>query len=180
MFPSATGRAALARLAARALMTAALAAGLSAPAMAQAPGDGEVTKLGVLDCNISSGIGMIVGSSKAMTCRFRPSRGRPELYRGIVRRFGLDIGGTTRGRMAWVVFATKREMARSPGILGGEYVGASAEATVVAGVGANALIGGSERAIVLQPVSVQAQAGLNFAVGVAELILEPARSRATR
>ena len=50
-----------------------------------------------------------------------------------------------------------------------------AEATVGAGVGANALVGGSNRTVTLQPVSVQGQAGLNLAVGVAGLDLRPAR-----
>jgi len=39
--------------------------------------------------------------------------------------------------------------------------------------GANALIGGSNRTITLQPVSIQAQEGLNLAVGVAALTLRP-------
>jgi hypothetical protein len=47
----------------------------------------------------------------------------------------------------------------------------SAEATVGLGVGANALIGGSDRSIVLQPLSVQAQQGLNIAAGVSQLQL---------
>ena len=37
------------------------------------------------------------------------------------------------------------------------------------------LIGGSHRTVTLQPLSVQAQAGLNLAVGVAGLTLHPAR-----
>ena len=41
-----------------------------------------------------------------------------------------------------------------------------AEATVVAGVGANVLIGGSNQTIELQPVSLQGQAGLNVAAGI--------------
>jgi hypothetical protein len=45
------------------------------------------------------------------------------------------------------------------------------EATVGLGVGANALLGGSENSIALQPVSVQAQQGLNVAVGVSALSL---------
>ena len=49
--------------------------------------------------------------------------------------------------------------------------GVSGEATVGVGVGANALIGGSSRSIVLQPISVSGQEGLNIAVGVAELRL---------
>jgi hypothetical protein len=68
--------------------------------------------------------------------------------------------------MAWAVFAptTRRFGARA-----GHYGGASAEATVGLGVGANVLIGGSNRTVELQPVSVQGQAGLNLAVGVASL-----------
>ena len=51
----------------------------------------------------------------------------------------------------------------------------AAEATVGAGVGANVLVGGSNRTVTLQPISVQGQAGLNLAVGVAGLDLRPAR-----
>ena len=39
------------------------------------------------------------------------------------------------------------------------------------GVGANALVGGSEHSIALQPVSVQAQQGINVAVGISALSL---------
>ena len=47
--------------------------------------------------------------------------------------------------------------------------------TVGAGAGANVLVGGSNRTVSLQPVSVQGQTGLNLAAGVAELTLRPAR-----
>jgi hypothetical protein len=61
------------------------------------------------------------------------------------------------------------------GARAGSYGGASAEATVGAGLGANVLVGGSNRTVALQPLSAEGQAGLNFAVGVAELQLQPAR-----
>jgi Protein of unknown function (DUF992) len=35
------------------------------------------------------------------------------------------------------------------------------------------LVGGSNRTVALQPVSVESSIGLNFAVGVAELRLRP-------
>ena len=38
-------------------------------------------------------------------------------------------------------------------------------------LGANALIGGSQRSAALQPVSVEAQVGVNLALGVAGLTL---------
>ena len=74
--------------------------------------------------------------------------------------------------MIWAVYAPSN---RRFGALAGHYAGATAEATVGAGVGANVLIGGSNRTITLQPVSVQGQAGLNVAAGVAGLDLQPAR-----
>ena len=65
----------------------------------------------------------------------------------------------------------KIESQRNGG-LSGEYVGVSAEETVVLGLGANVLVGGSQNSITLQPLSIQAQAGLNLAVGVSRMILE--------
>ena len=74
--------------------------------------------------------------------------------------------------MVWDVYApTTKHFAA----LAGKYVGASGEATVGVGLGANVLVGGSNRTVALQPVSVQGQTGLNLAVGVAGLTLRPAR-----
>jgi hypothetical protein len=70
--------------------------------------------------------------------------------------------------MVWAVYAPS---ARGPGVLAGTYTGATAEATVAVGLGANALIGGSNRTVALQPLSVTGQTGLNLAAGVASLEL---------
>ena len=64
---------------------------------------------------------------------------------------------------------------RGFGTLAGVYSGATAEATIAVGLGANALVGGSNRTVALQPLSVTGQTGLNLAVGVASLELRPAR-----
>lgn len=143
---------------------------LPAPAMAQAP---NRTKVGTLTCDISGGIGMIIASKKDVTCMFTPSQPGPrEVYVGSINKFGLDIGATTGGEMIWAVYAPST---RKFGALAGNYGGASAEATVGAGLGANVLVGGSDRTVALQPVSVQGQTGLNLAVGVTGLQLRPAR-----
>jgi hypothetical protein len=60
---------------------------------------------------------------------------------------------------------------RTVGFLAGIYGDASAEVTVGAGVGANILVGGSSRAVELQPFTVQQQTGINIAAGVAEIEL---------
>jgi Protein of unknown function (DUF992) len=134
---------------------------------------GNHTKVGGLTCDISAGIGVIIASKKNVTCLFTPAqRGPREVYVGEITKFGLDLGATTGGEMVWAVYAPS---SRQFGALAGHYVGATAEATVGAGVGANVLVGGSDRTITLQPVSVQAQTGLNVAAGVTGLELRPAR-----
>ena len=148
----------------------AAAVAMPTAAMAQAPAR---TKVGTLTCDISAGIGLIITSKKDVTCMFKPSeRGPREVYIGSISKFGLDLGATAGGEMIWAVYAPTN---RKFGALAGHYGGASAEATVGAGVGANVLVGGSNRTVTLQPVSVQGQAGLNVAAGVAGLDLRPAR-----
>jgi Protein of unknown function (DUF992) len=149
----------------------AVAAAVAAPTAAMARG--ERTKVGTLNCDISAGIGAIIASKKRVTCMFTPShRGPREVYVGNISKFGLDLGATSGGEMVWAVYAPT---SRRFGALAGHYVGATAEATVGAGLGANALVGGSNHTVTLQPVSVQGQTGLNVAAGVAELTLRPAR-----
>jgi len=151
------------------LAAAAFVAAIASPALAQA----ERVKAGTLTCDISGGIGLIITSHKDVTCMFTPSQPGPrEVYVGGISKFGLDLGATAGGEMVWAVYAPTT---RRFGALAGNYSGATAEATVGAGLGANVLLGGSDRTIALQPLSVQGQAGLNVAAGVAELTLRPAR-----
>ena len=157
-------------LSAFAALAVVAALALPAPSLAQGR---EQTKVGTLICDISGGIGLIITSKKEVTCMFTPSQPGPrEVYTGSFTKFGLDLGATAGGEMVWTVFAPTN---RRFGALAGHYGGASAEATVGAGVGANVLVGGSNRTVALQPISVQGQAGLNLAVGVAGLELRPAR-----
>ena len=86
----------------------------------------------------------------------------------MITKYGLDVGLVGGGVMVWTVFT---RTASGPGFLAGDYVGVSGEASVGAGLGANVLVGGSNRTVTLQPVSVQGQVGLNFALGVAALHL---------
>ena len=50
-------------------------------------------------------------------------------------------------------------------------MGASGEATLGVGAGANVLIGGSARSVTLQPLSLQGTVGLNVSLGVSGLEL---------
>jgi Protein of unknown function (DUF992) len=146
---------------------------LPTAALAQAAGTSN-TQIGVLRCDVASGTGFVIGSSKELGCRFTPRNGRAERYSGSFKRFGLDLGSTRKGSIVWAVLAPAR---LGPGALAGDYVGASGEATVGVGAGANLLVGGFGNSISLQPVSLQSQRGFNFALGIGDLRLVSASRR---
>ena len=152
----------------RSILGAVAAAGLALVASAPAQAQSGV-RVGLLTCNVASGFGLIFGSSKEVNCVF--SRDGRDLahYQGHIDKFGVDIGYTAGGVMVWGVFAPSDGPA--PGSLDGSYGGVTASATAGVGVGANLLVGGSNRTISLQPLSVEGNTGLNVAGGIAGLRL---------
>ena len=148
---------------------------LGAPAYAQ----GGV-RVGTLTCSVAGGWGFVFGSSKAIRCTLAPGGGRPEHYAGSINKFGVDIGYTQGGVLVWGVFAPTANLA--PGALSGNYVGATGSATVGVGAGANVLVGGSNRTISLQPVSIEGNTGLNVAAGIGAMSLryQPQTARRPR
>jgi hypothetical protein len=125
---------------------------------------------GTLACDMGPSVGLIVGSRQHMRCIFTNSAtGRREPYQGRIGRLGLDIGIQAGGKMVWGVYAKTTQL--GPRALVGDYVGASGEIGLGLGVGANALIGGSNKTVALQPLSVEASVGVNLALGVARLAL---------
>jgi Protein of unknown function (DUF992) len=130
-------------------------------------------RIGTLSCDVAGGWGFVFGSSKALRCTLTPGWRHPEHYFGTISKFGVDIGYTSGGVLVWAVFAPGPYA--GPGALAGDYVGATASATVGLGVGANVLVGGSNRSISLQPLSIEGNAGLNVAAGVGAITLRYAR-----
>jgi hypothetical protein len=130
-------------------------------------------KVGTLTCDVAGGAGFIFGSTKDLTCSYEPSKARVERYTGSVSKWGVDIGYTGKGKLVWAVFAPTSDV--RPGAIEGEYAGATAQATVGVGLGANALIGGLDKSIALQPLSVQGSTGLNVAAGIGQISLKSTR-----
>jgi hypothetical protein len=128
-------------------------------------------EVGVLECQGGTN-SFIVGSVTELTCVFKSSTGPSSPYHATIRRVGVDLGLNQRVAVAWAVLAPSRGWR---GDLAGSYVGASASATLGVGLGANALIGGSNNTIALQPLSGQAQTGLSIAAGVAGMELRSGR-----
>jgi hypothetical protein len=149
------------------LLAAAVLSGITVPAATQ-PANG--TKVGALACKTSASLGLIIGSHQKLACRFTPDiGGPPEHYFGHINRLGLDLGVRAGGAMVWAVVAPTSGYHH--GALAGKYVGASGSVSVGLGAGAHVLVGGSHRSFALQPLSVEGQAGVNLALGVAGLTL---------
>ncbi|MFZ4808778.1 MAG: DUF992 domain-containing protein [Hyphomicrobiaceae bacterium] len=126
-------------------------------------------EVGTLTCTGGEGVGLILGSKKSYRCSFAPVSGARTSYTATVTKIGLDIGVTGTTTMVWTVLASTSSVKRA--MLVGTYAGAAADASIGVGGGAKVLVGGSSKSIVLQPLSVQGQTGVNLAVGVAALKL---------
>ena len=154
----------------RLMMGAAVAvAALAVSSAADAAPHG--VRVGDLTCNVASGWGFVFGSSKDLHCTYR-GNGHFEHYTGSISKFGVDIGYTEGGVLVWGVFAPTSDMRK--GALSGDYVGATAQATVAVGAGANVLVGGFNKSIDLQPLSVEGSKGLNVAAGIGSISLHEA------
>jgi hypothetical protein len=143
---------------------------LALGALAAAPADAAGVKVGVLTCHVSSGFGFIFGSSKDLRCNYRPNDRAGEHYVGTVKKFGVDLGYTEGGELIWGVIAPTSSL--KPGALEGGYGGVSASVAVGIGAGANVLVGGFDKSITLQPLSVEGMKGLNVAAGIGAIDLK--------
>ena len=154
-------------------ITAAALVSTVALGFASVPAQADSVELGLLECVVEGGNGFVFGSSKDLSCEYTPANdsAAKEAYFGVINKFGIDIGVTGTTVIEWVVLAPTTDTEYQPGSLSGDYRGVSAEASAAAGAGVNLLVGGSDQTFSLQPVSVQAQEGVNVAVGVAELQL---------
>jgi hypothetical protein len=148
---------------AAAFATAALLAASAMPAAAN-------VEVGILKCHIAPSVGYVVASERDMQCHFYPNAGGPvHSYWGNAGRIGLDLGVTHEGWLAWGVFAPTKAINRKD--LVGTYGGASAGAAIGVGLGGNAMVGGSNNTIALQPLSGEGSVGLSVALGVTALSL---------
>ncbi|KAB2721500.1 DUF992 domain-containing protein [Brucella intermedia] len=135
------------------------------------PNRGTDSAVGVLRCNIESGVGLILGSSRAVTCQFKHSNGSVEAYKGTISKLGLDLGVTSSSTMLWAVIPTAVNKS-SAYALEGNYVGVTGSVALGLGLGTNILIGGSNKNFALQPLSIEASQGVNIALGIGKLHLQ--------
>jgi hypothetical protein len=147
---------------------------VAAAAFANPAGAANYISLGRLVCGSDGGQGLIITSQKNLICTYSPADGGPKaVYAGKIEKFGLDLGQTGKSVMIWQVLA-KTGTDIPDFALAGEYYGVGADASIGAGAGAKIIAGGTNQAFMLQPLNIQAQEGLNLAIGVEKMTLAPA------
>ncbi len=138
-----------------------------APAAASA----QDARVGVLQCHLSGGVGMIIVENQALDCVYRDDAGGPPAhYIGRLTNVGANIGISGPGELIWGVVAASRSI--EPGALAGDYVGAQGSVAVGGGVGGAVLVGGSNNTVSLQPISVSVGTGVNLSAGVGNVNLQ--------
>lgn len=124
-----------------------------------------------LKCDVEGNVSFIFGSSRDVHCVYSShATKRHDMYSGEIKKFGIDIGYQKHGVMVWAIIAPTADV--GPGALAGDYGGVSADVAAGYGVGANALIGGSNKSVVLQPLSVEGIEAINIAAGIGILTLK--------
>ena len=159
----------------RSTIRAGLAVTLLVASFAIAPAQQPMQRVqvGILECRGGASIGFIVGSVTNLGCVLRVNGMPEDRYVATIRKVGLDLGITQESALAWGVFAPVARL--GPGDLAGNYAGVQGSAAIGVGAGGNALIGGSNNTIALQPLSLQGQVGLSVAAGLESLELRPGR-----
>jgi hypothetical protein len=133
----------------------------------------QFTRVGTLSCDVSKGIGMFVVEKQTLSCAFTPvGGGGGDNYTGTIEQFGVALGEVKEGHLVWGVAAASSGL--QPGALAGTYAGVGANASVGVRAGANVLVGGGNRSLSLQPISVEGQKGINIAGGITTVTLKAA------
>jgi hypothetical protein len=157
------------------ILSAIMAVGLWGLAAMPAHASDVKVKTGYLTCHEASGWGFIIGSSHKIRCTYTSNNHRTEYYTGSISKFGADIGYLQSAVILWAVAAPTTDL--GTGALAGSYGGVDASVALGVGAGANVLVGGFDKSIALQPVSVEGQNGLNVAAGIAGMSLTYAGSK---
>jgi len=150
------------------LFAAATVAAAMLAGAAQAAEDVKV-ETGVLKCTMTDRTNLVLVSSTTFSCVFDRS-GENENYVGEITAVGLDLTLKAEEKLIWAVFAPNSAKDRS-GILEGEYGGVSASVALGVGAAGKVLVGGFDKSVALQPLSVSGQKGVGASLGIEGLKL---------
>jgi hypothetical protein len=134
-------------------------------------------EVGLLTCESVPGtrLNLLIRSTVDVRCVFERADGTKEHYKGETGiALGLDLSFKEEETIAFSVIAASNLPDRSHP-LAGRYVGGRASVALGQGIGAAALIGGSEDHIGLNPLALEGSRGIGVAGGLGFLYIEADR-----
>lgn len=99
--------------------------------------------------------------------------GKAVRFTGTIKKYGVDLGYKEQAVILWGVVVGSDKF--TPGEIAGSYGGVTADAAWAGGLGANVLVGGSEKDFALQPLTVEGYAGVTVAARVVQVELKQAK-----
>jgi hypothetical protein len=144
----------------------------------QAKSGGKQTgggQLGILECRTvpGSGYSVLIHSSVDVSCLFQKPDAA-ERYKGEMGiGLGVDLRWNRRETIRFAVVGLAADTRAGKHALAGKYAGGKASVSIGYGLGADALIGGGEKGIALQPLGIENTEGFGVAAGLGYLILRP-------
>ncbi len=138
----------------------------------------EPGKIGVLTCKSITGsrVNLIIRSTTDVYCEFKHSDGKVEHYLGET---GIALGADLTFAKEEEIFAfavlSAEDIKAGEHALAGRYVGGKVSASLGIGIGAAALVGGSNDNFALNPLALEGNKGFGAAAGIGFLYIEKAR-----
>ena len=133
-------------------------------------------ELGILKCKSVPGtrINLVIRSTVDVTCTFDYAGGQERYVGETGIQLGLDLSFKKNEQFAFTVISAN-DVPAGNHALAGKYVGGKASASVIVGLGAAALIGGSDDNFGLNPIALEANEGLGASAGLGFLYIEADR-----
>lgn len=148
--------------------------GLAAAVGLLASGSASALDVGVLTCTAvpNTRVNLLIRSTTDIRCTFKDSTGKTEHYKGETGiALGLDLSFKNNERFAFTVISQSAVKAGSHPLVG-KYYGGKASASLGVGLGAAALVGGSNNSVGLNPLALESNEGLGASGGLGFLYLE--------
>lgn len=132
-------------------------------------------ELGILSCRSvpHTRANRVIRSTVDIKCKLEYAGGAVEYYKGETGiALGLDLSFTEDEKFAFTVIAAS---AITPGKhpVAGKYLGGKASVSAGPGIGAAALVGGSNDSFGLNPLALESNRGVGIAGGIGFLFIVP-------
>lgn len=134
-------------------------------------------QVGLVTCTVipNTRVNLLIRSTADVECIYE-NQGKTEKYIGETGiALGLDLSFKKDEKFAFSVIAASADVQPGAHALAGKYVGGTLGASAGVGLSASTLIGGGDKNISLQPLSLGTSTGIGASGGIGFLYIEAAK-----